>query len=98
MGIPANQAALAPGGEEGLISQGAPGRGHSRPWLPRIVPPGKTLVARLSRDSTSSGKPALTLSCIRAAPRHHLGAPPSPGSLCRGVDYTLPGLFIAELP
>ena len=68
MGIPANQAAPASGGEAGPPRQGAPGRGPQQTWLPRKVAPGKTLVARLSWDGTSSGKPALTLNCIRAAP------------------------------
>ena len=95
MGIPANQAAPASGGEAGPPRQGAPGRGPQQTWLPRKVAPGKTLVARLSWDGTSSGKPALTLNCIRAPPP---GAPTSPGSLCHGVDCTLPRLFIAELP
>ena len=65
MGIPANQAAPASGGEAGPPRQGAPGRGPQQTWLPRKVAPGKMLVARLSWDGTSSGKPALTLNCIR---------------------------------
>lgn len=50
----------------GAHQAGSPRQRALVPWLPRKVP-GKTLVARLSRDGTSSGKPALTPNCIRAS-------------------------------
>ena len=95
MGIPANQAAPAPGGEAGPTKQGAPGRG-----------PQQTLAAQESRSRKDAccqaqlGWHLLWEAC--SDPQLHQGpplrAPTSPGSLCHGVDCTLPGLFIAELP
>ena len=91
MGIPANQAAPASGGEAGPPRQG----------------PAADLAAQESRSRKDAccqaqlGWHLLWEAC--SDPQLHQGPPPpgaptSPGSLCHGVDCTLPRLFIAELP